>query len=130
MLSITPPTCRLALLVALELRAAAEHARPLFLSHSPPAMAQTLGGFLIQAGHAPVQLLRGAIARRLRASGAAPCLSAEQAEAVAEAQALGLRPCASLRCTNLEGASEAALRGRTCSGCGKVRGRCLRPRPP
>lgn len=120
--SIAPPSCRLALLVALQLRAAVEDANQLFLSQVPP----TLGSFLIQMSQASVQALRGAIARRMLASGAAPGLSAEQAEAAAEAQALGLRPCASLGCTNLDGSSETVLRGRTCTGCGKVRAGCRR----
>lgn len=34
---------------------------------------------------------------------------------------LGLRSCASPRCTDLRGHSEALLRGRRCGGCGAVR---------
>jgi hypothetical protein len=36
-------------------------------------------------------------------------------------RARGLRSCANPRCVNLAGASEAALRGRRCGGCGAVR---------
>lgn len=36
-------------------------------------------------------------------------------------RALGLRSCASPRCTDLRGHSEALLRGRRCGGCGAVR---------
>ncbi len=35
--------------------------------------------------------------------------------------ALGQRRCASLRCTNMAGASEAELPTRRCGGCGAVR---------
>jgi hypothetical protein len=41
--------------------------------------------------------------------------------AVRRARALALRSCANPRCSNLGGASEAALRGRKCGGCHVVR---------
>jgi hypothetical protein len=37
------------------------------------------------------------------------------------ARALALRSCANPHCANLAGATEAALRGRRCGGCGAVR---------
>ena len=41
--------------------------------------------------------------------------------ALRAARARALRPCANLRCTNVQGASEARLRGRRCGGCGVAR---------
>lgn len=119
------PTCRLALLLA----TTAEQAQSVLPAPQPA----------IQEAQATVQQLCSAIARHLHASGAAPGLSMQQAEAVAQAQALALRPCASLACKSLEGGSEAAQRGNKCTGChtvgawgssskpGAVKGVCVVP---
>lgn len=54
-------------------------------------------------------------AQRAHATGTDPEL------AIRRALALALRSCANPRCSNLSGASEGAVRGRKCGGCGSVR---------